>query len=156
MVLLNTIADIVKTIPMGEQILILVDRKDKAGNLISDWLTDMGYANKYISGDDKKEAIKEAIDGFNELKYNILIGTTVIGEGIDIRSTKHLIIGGGGKSEIKLVQSVGRAVRLYPGKEKAYIYDFDFLNTRFLGQHLRKRVMIYKDHFAGEVREYEL
>lgn len=150
--LLSEILEIVKGISNDDQILILVDRKDKAGAIIHEYLNLHNIENTYISGDDKKAVIREAIEGFNEHTIRVLIGSTVIGEGVDVHSTKHLILATGGKSEIKITQAIGRGVRLHPGKDKAYAYDFLFQGTKFLERHLEERLSIYENQFAGMVK----
>ena len=134
------------------QILILVDKKDKSGLKIKDYLWCHGIQADYISGDNKKEEIYEAIEDFNEKKNRVLIGSKVIGEGIDIRSTDHLINAQGGKSEISLVQACGRAIRLYPGKAIATVHDFNFINTNYLHKHYNKRIDTYKRNFEPKFR----
>ena len=129
------------------QVLILVDKKEKSGNKIKDYLWCHGIIADYINGDNKKEEIYEAIERFNEKENRILIGSKVIGEGIDIRSTDHLINAQGGKSEISLVQACGRAIRLYPGKAIATIHDFNFTNTNYLQKHYNMRINIYDRNF---------
>jgi superfamily II DNA or RNA helicase len=138
----------------NEQILILVKNKDKAGKIFHEFLSAYGIENAYISGDDKKEVINETIQAFNEKRVRILIGSSVIGEGIDVRSTDHLIMCQGGKSEIVIVQAVGRAVRLFPGKIKAQIHDFDFINTKYMRKHLAVREDIYKRNFECEINRF--
>lgn len=150
--LLQEIATIVRSIPEDDQILVLVDRKEASGEVIHKYLNFLGIDNTYISGDDKKATIKEAIEDFNEHKVRVLIGSTVIGEGVDVHSTKHLILATGGKSEIKIVQAIGRGVRLHPGKDRAYVYDFLFQGTKFLEKHLEERLSIYENQFAGEIK----
>ena len=129
------------------QVLILVDKKEKSGNKIKDYLWCHGIVADYINGDNKKEEIYEAIERFNDKEGRILIGSKVIGEGIDIRSTDHLINAQGGKSEISLVQAVGRAIRLYDGKKIATVHDFNFLNTNYLQKHYNMRINIYDRNF---------
>lgn len=135
----------------GEQILILVKQKDKAGKIISAYLTELGIENVFISGDDKKDVVKFNINAFNNKSIPVLIGSTIIGEGIDIRSTDHLIMAQGGKSEIAITQAVGRAVRLFPGKKVAVVHDFEFKKTKYLTDHLKERTSIYFSNFAGEL-----
>lgn len=152
--LLHEIREIILNVPNNEQILILVDRKEKAGYVITEFLKEHHIDNTYISGDNSKEEISDAIEQFNEKKIKVLIGTSVIGEGVDVHSTQHLVIATGGKSEIKFVQAVGRCVRLHEGKTKSYVYDFYFEGTNYLEKHLRKRLQIFKVNFAGKVRAH--
>lgn len=145
--LLNKVRDLCQEAGDNEQILILVKNKDKAGKLFHEFLLAHDIENAYISGDDKKEVINETIKAFNDKKVRVLIGSSVIGEGIDVRSTDHLIMCQGGKSEIVIVQAVGRGVRLFPGKSVARVHDFDFVNTKFMRKHLTQRVDIYRRNF---------
>lgn len=146
--LLDKVTEIVEAaLREDTQVLILVNRKDKAGRIFHEYLDCNGIHNVYISGDNKKEEITQAIQGFNDKKFNILIGSSVIGEGIDVRSTDHLIMCQGGKSEIVMVQAIGRAIRLFEGKSNAYIHDFNFTNTKYMSKHLKQRIDIYQRNF---------
>lgn len=149
--ILLEIKRILAGIKEGKQVLILVKQKSKAGDIIHKFLKKNGIENSYVSGDDKKEKISDTIKKFNEKKIQILIGSKVIGEGIDIHSTEELILATGGKSEIEITQAIGRAVRLSPGKKKAIVYDFDFVDTKFMYKHTQERIRIYEEQFAGEV-----
>jgi superfamily II DNA or RNA helicase len=142
---------LVSEIGTNEQILILVSKKDRCGLIIHEYLETFGIINSYISGDDSKEVITETIQLFNDKRITVLIGTQVIGEGIDIKSTDHLLICQGGKSEVGIVQSVGRCVRLYPGKTIATVHDFNFLETKFMKKHLKRRIETYKEHFDAKI-----
>jgi superfamily II DNA or RNA helicase len=141
----------VEKIPGDEQILILVDRKDKSGKVIHEYLKLKGFDNAYVSGDNKREDIGDTIRKFNDKGIRILVGSTVLGEGVDVHSAQHLILMNGGKSPIKLVQAIGRCVRLHPGKTKSYVYDFCFEGTKYLENHCSQRVHVFRNHFAGEV-----
>lgn len=144
--LLQKVTDITYSFP-DSQVLILVNKKDKCGAVIHEYLKSMGIDNNYISGDNDKDEINDAIVRFNEKDTRVLIGSSVIGEGIDVRSTDHLIMSQGGKSEITMVQAAGRAIRLYEGKSIAYIHDFSFENTHYMQKHADERREIYERNF---------
>lgn len=145
--LLSKILEVCGSAGDHEQILILVKNKDKAGAIIHEFLKAHGLENRYISGDDKKEVINGTIRDFNGKVFRILIGSSVIGEGIDVRSTDHLLMCQGGKSEIVMVQAVGRLVRLFEGKKLGRVHDFNFLGTKYMGKHLLQREDIYVRNF---------
>lgn len=148
--ILRGVVGIVNSIDSNDQILILVNRKDKAGAIFHDMLKAQGIENTYISGDDDSETITQAIRDFNDKKIKILIGSSVVGEGIDVRSTDHLIMCQGGKSEIVIVQAVGRLVRLFEGKVKGYVHDFNFQNTKYMKKHYDQRIDIYERNFQPQ------
>jgi len=131
-----------------DQILILVSRKDQGGALIHDYLQMMGIDSTFISGDNSKEEITESIKAFNNKDIRVLIGSQVIGEGIDVRSTDHLLLCQGGKSEIAIVQAIGRLVRLFEGKKSGTLHDFDFTGTKYMVKHQKIRLDIIKRNFA--------
>lgn len=147
--MLNKVYEICAANP-NDQVLILVKKKDKAGKIIHEFLQHNGINNSYISGDNSKEEITDHIREFNEKKINVLIGSSVIGEGIDIRSADHLILCQGGKSEIAIVQATGRLVRLFEGKELGYLHDFDFVGTKYMQKHLVQRIDIIQRNFAPQ------
>lgn len=148
--LLDKVSEIVQAYPES-QILVLVNKKDKCGLVIHEFLNSLGIDNAYISGDNDKDEINNTISAFNEKKIRVLIGSSVIGEGIDVRSTDHLVMCQGGKSEITMVQAAGRVLRLYEGKSMAYIHDFRFENTRYMIKHADAREEIYARNFKCPV-----
>jgi superfamily II DNA or RNA helicase len=150
--LINDILNKIKTvIPKNEQIFIIVDRKDDSGRIIKEFLNANGVDAVFISGDDKKEVRSKIIDAYNRKQIRILIGSAVVGEGIDIRSSQHLLLINGGKSPIKLIQNIGRVVRLDEGKKMSYIYDYLFEGANFCERHLKQRIANYEFHFGGEI-----
>lgn len=147
---------ITRVIARDAQILILIDRKDACGNLIYAYLKEQGITISYVTGDNSKNEIREAIEDFNDKKIRILIGSTIFSEGCDIVSTDALIMGRGGKSEIAFTQAVGRCVRLYKGKKLANVYDFDFMYAKYLHRHTKLRIKTYEKAFEGKINMIDL
>lgn len=148
--LLEKVAQIIQSFP-GQQILILVNKKDKCGLVIHEYLKSIGIESSYISGDNDKDEINSTISAFNDKQIEVLIGSSVIGEGIDVRSTDHLVMCQGGKSEITMVQAAGRVLRLFEGKVKAFIHDFRFEGTRYMIKHADEREEIYQRNFQCQL-----
>jgi len=69
---------------------------------------------------DRFEIFQNAIDG----KYDILISTKILNEGITLPNAITVILAGAGKSFIETTQKVGRILGTYKGKKMSYIYDF--------------------------------
>lgn len=148
---LDAVVKEVKSISKDKSILILVDRKDAVGKQIHDWLKVNKIDSAYMTGDNDKKDVSKAIEAFNDKEIQILIGSTVLGEGIDVRSTDTLILARGGKSDIAITQAIGRAVRLYPGKKEAKVIDFNFQNSNWLHKHTALRIENYAEEFAGKI-----
>lgn len=61
---------------------------------------------------------------FQEGLIDALIGTSTMDEGVDMPSLSSVILAGGGKSKLKLVQRVGRGLRPKKGDNTTFIIDF--------------------------------
>jgi superfamily II DNA or RNA helicase len=83
------------------------------------------------------------VKDFNDGKIPILIGTSAISIGTDIRAVKTGIYLRGGKSPIDVPQSVGRCTRLFPGKDSFTWIDFDVTNIDTLHRHTEARIDLY-------------
>lgn len=153
--LLDKITEIIRKVPEDKQILILVKQKAKGGALIHKHLKLCGIKSVFISGDNTKEEITEGIVKFNEKEIKILIGSSVLGEGVDISATDHLIMAQGGKSEITMTQAMGRAIRLCKGKTLAVVHDFDFKDTKYMKKHTQERLDGYERNFEPNKISYE-
>lgn len=152
--LLEKIYYIIQNVPVESQILILVKQKDKCGLVIHEYLNSLGVNNTYLSGDNSITEVNNGIQHFNEKKINILIGSSIFGEGVNIQSTDHLIMSNGGKSEIQIVQGIGRAIRLFEGKEMAHVHDFNFIGTKYMSKHYEERREIYERNFRATFFNY--
>lgn len=98
----------------------------------------------FVNGTEERSINLQTIEDFNKGKLNILIGTSVIGEGVDTVRAKCGIIAGGGKAKSTIVQRIGRLLRPSPDKKCAYLIDFTHDNTKYLQEHFIKRYNIYK------------
>lgn len=88
---------------------------------------------------ERKGAIQEFVQG----KYRVLIGTTILQTGIDIKEITHLINARGLKSETPTIQALGRALRV-DKDPVVYVYDFLDEDGWLLEKHSRSRIKAYK------------
>jgi len=71
--------------------------------------------------DTKREGIRNNLDNISD---GILIGTDkIVSTGLNIKSLRYMVNTQNGKSEIKTIQSIGRLMRLFDGKEGSVLYD---------------------------------
>lgn len=99
---------------------------------------------KFISGETPIEERQEAIKNFDEGKLPVLIGSTILQEGISITHMKCMILACGGKSNVAVLQKIGRSLRFKAG-EKTEVDYYDFIDTaNFLSKHSKMRVTLYK------------
>jgi DNA excision repair protein ERCC-3 len=121
---------------LGKQILVIVERTAH-GEMLYDKIKKFDSGVKFIHGKSKNR--KELKEAFTNTLIKTVIATRIYQESVDIPSLKIVINASGGKSGIKVIQSIGRALRIY-GNESATLYDFyDSFNYK-LEEHSKARI----------------
>jgi superfamily II DNA or RNA helicase len=100
---------LVTSIPHGERLQKMSDERDLGA--------------RFIHGSCSSDIRLEAISDFKEGRQLILISSTILDEGVDIPTIDVLIMMGGGKSPIKLLQRIGRGLR-WKTSGTLMVYDF--------------------------------
>ena len=112
------------------------------------------YIDGGVSGTER-EAIRKAIEDEHNATLIASLGTT--STGVSINKLHHMIAASPSKSKIKVLQSIGRMLRMHEEKEEAVLYDIvDDLSyksqTNFTLNHFLERCKIYD----AEKFEYEI
>jgi superfamily II DNA or RNA helicase len=97
---------------------------------------------------EERERIRHIIE--TEKNAIIIASVQTTGTGVSIKNLHNIIFCTGTKSSIRVLQSIGRAIRLHNDKEKATIYDIvDDLRIKkhknFAVKHFLERVKIYNE-----------
>lgn len=136
--------------------LILVGVKQQAYDIF-DQLRKVGIedvcilfgGDKSIVYDKKKEKYVtmkgNAVDEFEEGKFSVLISTSVMDEGVDVSNLDVVILASGGKSDRRIIQRVGRALRKTKTGKFAYVVDFWDEGAGILTHHSIQRMKIFKE-----------
>ena len=114
-------------------VLILVDHTAQFQHLIGGLRHEVGFAHGPLTAESKKEVQAEfqvvdnkaLVGKFNDGELPILVGTSCITTGTDLRPTGTILYLMSGESEIKVRQCIGRDTRKVPGKEDFIFIDFD-------------------------------
>lgn len=88
---------------------------------------------------------RDKIKNLMEEKNNICVVaiSKIFSTGINIKNLHFIIFAGGGKAKVKIIQSIGRGLRLHENKEKLVIFDVaDQLH--YGKQHMQKRLKLYE------------
>lgn len=125
----------------GHKVYIHVERIEH-GDVLAVMFDDVPF----IHGSTPKKERDETIERFAGDELNCLV-STLLGEGVDIPAMTAIIMAGGLKTPVGVVQKVGRALRISPGKEEAIIIDFRDKGP-FLAQHFQERVDIYRETYG--------
>lgn len=88
---------------------------------------------------------KDSFERFDKGEYNIMIGTTHLYEGADLKNLDVIILAFGGKAERLQVQGIGRALRKSKTGKYAYIVDFTDSEDIVLSKHSKTRLKRYRD-----------
>ena len=66
----------------------------------------------------------------------------IFSEGINIKNLHYIVFAASGKAKIKILQTIGRGVRLHPLKNMLYIFDIAD-SLRYSSKHLKERIKLY-------------
>lgn len=103
---------------------------------------------KYLDGniiDTYTDSEGQVVKDFNEGKIDALIGTSTLDEGVDIPALSAVILAGGGKGRIRVLQRLGRSIRKKPGLNVSYVIDFRDRFNVVTNSHFKKRKSLYDE-----------
>ena len=98
----------------------------------------------YLKGEDPLNKRMDVINKFNNGEIPVLIGSSILNEGISISNMKTLIMASGGKAQTQTVQKIGRVLRITKEKRQGVFYDFIDMNNKYLFKHSKQRLSLYK------------
>ena len=131
--LLNTVKDTGNT-------LILVDRIS-AGQALAELIPNSTFVSGAVKNKDRKETYDTIKEGTNEV---IIATYGVAAVGLNIPRIFNLVLLEPGKSFVRVIQSIGRGVRI--AKDKDFVQIWDLTSTcKFAKRHLTQRKKFYKE-----------
>lgn len=99
----------------------------------------------FVHGKEKGDKRKKIMNNFKSGELKVLIGiTSILGEGVNLPIANVLVMAGGGKSNVQVMQNIGRILRPYPGKDYAIVYDFKDIGSSYMEEHAICRRAIYR------------
>ena len=103
-----------------------------------------------------EEAVKLIREFSQGERLSLTATAGLMGEGIDCRAAEYLIYAGLGKSKNALMQSFGRVLRKYPGKESGKVILFKDPSHRWTRDHFCKQRKILLDEYGVSVVELKI
>jgi superfamily II DNA or RNA helicase len=136
--IISTIGTVVRqSIEANMPVLILIDELSQEELL----LKELGPIYAFAHG---KSDTKKAVDDFNSGKVMVLVGTSAVSTGTDIRSNQVSISWKANRSSVQVKQGIiGRSTRLSEGKTECKLIDFRVQNVDSLRRHCDARVEYY-------------
>ena len=126
----------------SDSVLILV-KQIEHGELLNKLIPDSVFLHGKVKDGDRKKIM----NNYRKGRLKCLVGTSVIGEGIDLPIANILVMAGGGKAKSQIMQNIGRVLRIFPEKDKAIIYDFADKGSNWLSEHSFLREEIYNEEY---------
>lgn len=109
----------------------------ETNSFYSDGQTDVGIREKIRSDLEKSDG--------NVLFANVQIMST----GINVKRLHNLVFCFGSKSLVRVIQSCGRILRLYDGKDCATLVDTVF-NFKYSKRHYQERLKLYRQFYGKD------
>ncbi|MGH7974958.1 MAG: DEAD/DEAH box helicase [bacterium] len=126
----------------GKTVLISITQIEH-GEILESMLQLRDKSAIFVNGQSKSEVRKQILKGLDQANNKIVISTNIFSEGVDIRGLDTLINAAGAASGIHSLQLLGRVLRTFPGKTKAWVIDLQD-SGKYLNNHSKERVQIYE------------
>jgi len=145
--------------------LILFELVEKHGKVLEPLLRKEGRTLHFIYGNtpgEEREQIRHLIENDPNKNHDILASFGTMSTGTNLRRLDNLILASGSKSEIRILQSIGRTLRKGNGADKATLYDItDDLShgsySNYTLEHFKKRIEIYSsEQFPFKIYNIDL
>lgn len=132
----------IKAKAAGKAVLIAVTQIEH-GEILETMLQATDKSAIFVNGQSKSEVRKQILEDLGKGVIKIVVATNIYSEGVDMPALSVLINAAGAASGIHSLQLLGRILRTFPGKTKAWVVDLQD-NGKFLNNHSRERVNIYQ------------
>lgn len=144
------IAQIALELMKAGTVLIMVKLHEHGNRLLS-----LIPGAEFMSGKTATEKRREGLQRFKDGTLRCIIATTIFDEGLDVVNLHAVVMAGSGKSDIKTIQRIGRALRPAAGKKKAVVVDFNDIGSRKMRPHSNKRMAAYKREEGFVVEKFK-
>lgn len=126
-------------------LVIFVDRIE-VGEKILTWLRKVlgGKRCEFSYGQLENDKRLRILRDLKEGKIDVLVCTPILDEGVDVEGITGILFACSNKSIVKILQRIGRGVRISKEKEDVKVYDLAVV-APWLFQHLAERLKIYKE-----------
>ena len=114
------------------------------GELLFELLSKIKGKKVYFIRGDVAVKVREEIKQIMEGSDNVICIaiSKIFSTGINIKNLPYVIFALAGKAKVKIIQSIGRGLRLHENKERLVIFDI-VDNFIYSIKHLQKRKLLY-------------
>ena len=133
------------TCKLNNNALVLVDYIEH-GELLYNAIKEVCPNKKiyFIRGEvevEERDKVRKLMEECNDVV--VVAISKIFSTGINIKNLHYIIFACGGKAKVKIIQSVGRGLRLHINKDKLIIFDIND-NLHYSRLHSEKRLKLYE------------
>lgn len=128
---------------IGRRVLVICDTVRHA-RVIAEILRGESVRCQMLTGKNSGMVRTQARKNMRSGALEVIVATPIFDEGVDLPELDVVVLAAGGKSAVRMIQRIGRALRLAPGKTEATIHDFIDTGSRYTFNHSMSRVRICK------------
>ena len=138
-----------KAAAMGGNTLVLFDKIDIGRSLFEKFQAlHPGVSAFYTDGQTKVQDREKVREDFEKSDGNVLFSNVqIMGTGVSIKRLHNVVFCFSSKSTTRVIQSIGRVLRLYKGKDEANLVDCVF-NTKYSRRHYKERLRLYREFYG--------
>jgi len=119
--------------PRNDQIAQIIDNEVANGNSVLvlsrriehlERIADRcGHTCEILTGARRTDDRNRILDGFRSGAIQVVLATQLADEALDVPRLNRVVLAHPGKHEGRIIQQIGRAIREFPGKKDAVIFD---------------------------------
>ena len=141
----RAIVKIVKKLyQLGHKIYVDV-RYIRHGELLEQLLRNEKVPAVFISGRESSERRQAILKRFESDGFVLI--STLIKEGVDLPKMSAIILAGGGRSSVQVIQTIGRSLRPKVGSNEAIVVDF-YDRGKYVGEHFKQRQKVLREYYG--------
>ena len=147
----KTIVELAKKLPGN--ILVLFDHIEHGQRLFELSNNEKKY---FIDGSvaiDVREDVRSTLEKSENVV--VIANCAVFGTGISVKKINNIIFAMSGKGTTKIIQAIGRGLRLHESKEKLLLID-TFHNYRYSTKHFNQRLLLYEKNYKIKLKNEEI
>jgi superfamily II DNA or RNA helicase len=147
----DVIVDTVERECAGELTAVLVGRVAHAERLAAH-IRGRGLRAQALTGKLAKKKRASILDGARLGQIDVIVGTQLLDEGIDLPRLSRVVLAWPARSEGRIVQRIGRALRVHESKASPIVFDITDPAIGVLHNQARQRRRIFAQAFTSDRR----
>lgn len=120
----EAILNLVRNLPEGQNTLVMFSHTRHLDFML-ECFKNSGFGNVKVIKGETKVAARESVRAAAEAEEGVTVFATYgcVQEGVNIKKLHNIVLASSSKSEIRVLQTIGRGLRTHASKEKAAVWD---------------------------------